>query len=709
MPVNRYDTPAQAQFINTYVPIPFQEMVAAGQMKQDRYDKASGAIDATIGALDEIMAIPNSADELRAKTYSDKMRQIRDKYVTRDLSDPFVQREMSNEIHSSVNKEDIKHIQQSYQGYANYNKLLAENAQRGVDTPNELLQNFTGYDSSDPTMGVFTGTPSMYKDPLKESEEFFNNLKSDRLGSFKEKIDGVETGRIGTLSGVTVDRILKHADENIESFVKLPAIKQMIEVARKRGDTREAEVIASEYVRAHAPEWAHTEDSNYAYDPFYKERASIGSDPSASPEPENIGLYPVKGETVNVRKMENEYKELTDKLNIGDPSALNRIKEIEHAWKAVENTPKGGIMTNPTPAQAIQKHIDTADAAFKVAFESLTELGMDQNAAFQYLYSNAQTNKAGVPTSIAAGIGRSKNSVDALKLLVQAGKNKDFTSAYKEFKKTFAEAKNSTKEQVLVSYLDKTKEIEKDLTKEKAELNKLKLEAYNKISPVQETYTKVNGMFKLDGSVLKGSYEDENGVSKKYASWVGKELTDALYNPDNYVKHFFDEKGKEVKKSEDIKKQIANSSGLTVTAIDNKPTDTGGVRVTLNMLNENDMPIGSKFVVEIPLRRKEDFGNFVRELSGRNQTETAFTTVTYPSVESKINSVDVYGGGEIKLSDVGAEGEPDDTKIVFETNSNSSLVTPILIKDGKKYKMSEPVGLKTLPSAITSYLYRNIL
>lgn len=52
--INRYDTPAQADFINTYVPIPFEEMMKVGAMKQqlvEQNDQAASELMAQLGAI----------------------------------------------------------------------------------------------------------------------------------------------------------------------------------------------------------------------------------------------------------------------------------------------------------------------------------------------------------------------------------------------------------------------------------------------------------------------------------------------------------------------------------------------------------------------------------------------------------------------------------------------------------------------------------
>ena len=40
MAINRFNTPAEQNLMQTYVPLPFQEMAAAAQMIQGRHDKA---------------------------------------------------------------------------------------------------------------------------------------------------------------------------------------------------------------------------------------------------------------------------------------------------------------------------------------------------------------------------------------------------------------------------------------------------------------------------------------------------------------------------------------------------------------------------------------------------------------------------------------------------------------------------------------------
>ena len=157
MAVNRFDRPIDSQFINTYVPIPFEQMMQAGAMKQQRYDQSAAAMDASVARAEQITAIPNSRDALERDAALDRIYSIRDKYAGKDLSNSMVIRQLNNEIRSAVKPADIKKWESSFAGYENYKKNEAAMTARGQRVYNPT--DFTNYDSS--TTGVFTGVPTM--------------------------------------------------------------------------------------------------------------------------------------------------------------------------------------------------------------------------------------------------------------------------------------------------------------------------------------------------------------------------------------------------------------------------------------------------------------------------------------------------------------------------------------------------------------------
>lgn len=71
MAVGQYDQPGQHQFLNTYVPIPFQEMAGALQMRQKQYEQGAAQRDAFFTAMKDVeLASPDEPE------YQNRMRQL---------------------------------------------------------------------------------------------------------------------------------------------------------------------------------------------------------------------------------------------------------------------------------------------------------------------------------------------------------------------------------------------------------------------------------------------------------------------------------------------------------------------------------------------------------------------------------------------------------------------------------------------------------
>ena len=113
MAVGRYDIPARQEFINTYTPMPFNEMAGAIQYKQQQYEQGAATIDAQIRSIDQIQAIPDSADESYLNRAKKQLHQVALSYSNKDLSDPLIRRQLDNEIRSTAEPEKLNRIQQS--------------------------------------------------------------------------------------------------------------------------------------------------------------------------------------------------------------------------------------------------------------------------------------------------------------------------------------------------------------------------------------------------------------------------------------------------------------------------------------------------------------------------------------------------------------------------------------------------------------------
>ena len=78
MPVNRYQTPAEAQFINTYVPIPFEEMMKVGLLKQARIDEDLAKQEQMITEIGTFATMPGADERRREEILANVRKDIGD-------------------------------------------------------------------------------------------------------------------------------------------------------------------------------------------------------------------------------------------------------------------------------------------------------------------------------------------------------------------------------------------------------------------------------------------------------------------------------------------------------------------------------------------------------------------------------------------------------------------------------------------------------
>lgn len=731
--INPYFRPAEAQFINTFVPIPFEQMIQAGQMKQQRYDQALTATDATINAIDDIVAIPNSADEIRAREYSQKMREIRDKYVGRDISDPFIQRELSNEIHRSIPKDDIRHIQESYQGYLGYNKMLNALSAEGVNPPNELLQDFTGYDST--VDGVFTGSPNRYVDPLVESKEFFNDLDYEDQGSFYEKIKGQETGRIGVREAVTADRIKEYAKNNLKSYMTRPGIKMYIDTMKKRGDTRSREEIAMAYVNSISPEFVKSRTKDYAFDPEYLNRArNTGKNPTNPGDDYELIVTDATGKDI-VKKREreiNKYIEQQYKLATeeGDPNALNVYNQMLEAKNIGFTDPKYTTKINTLKVEDTKKVLDKAVSALKkeglsekeaLDFLNIDGIGDAVLTTFHSVHGKTSdlidryhnfsdvigkkltTDVSGFNTALIGTITRNKNLVDLGVKIAESG-----DIELKERRESRGNIDN--KSQILTDYYKDLKGISKEVNKLNKEAEEVGYEAVNKLFGHQDTYTAMNTMFESKDGVIKEVFYDENNTLKYKDSPIAKNLSNMLPNITDYQSYFYDENGKLDKKSiKELQSLYNQSDSQRFMGFDNKPTEDGGLlaRFRLYAKGEGDKlnQIGNEFKIKMPSNTEYDMQKISENLDERGQEKTRSMYLNYNYVNNLVTSLNLANNErDIPLSKIDPTKTNPEDKIVLKKVGYK--YKPVLILDGEEIDMfpGEPISYGTDASTLTSVI-----
>ena len=221
MAANRFSQPIASEFINTYVPIPFEQMMQAGAMKQQRYDQSASAMDQSIGRAENINAAPGTKDALNRDAALEVLYGIRDKYAGKDLSDSMVIRQLNNEIRSAVKPSDIKKWEGTYAGWENYQKNKASMISKGQQVYGDV--DFANYDSS--VSGVFSGLPTM--DLGRQVDPTIDQFMEKVQAEYKEEKQ--PSGRIAMIQYRDINKLNDLIDNGSADLFNNPVIQQFME------------------------------------------------------------------------------------------------------------------------------------------------------------------------------------------------------------------------------------------------------------------------------------------------------------------------------------------------------------------------------------------------------------------------------------------------------------------------------------------------
>ena len=223
--VNKFaDRPAQAQFMNTYVPIPFQEMQEAVATRQARLDENLGRMNMANASAQNLNYISNSKDERYIKgEVQPGMENIVTEFSNQDLSDPTVYNALRAKMSSTLDKGRIKDIQGSHAAWQQNQEIVRKlKAQGKYQEALDLQDPAKDYDSR---TGVYNYQSEAALDIRKAAEQYFNNLKADtRINPEKMEI----------WSGIGSAKIKGAAQENLRSFLDSKEGEQAVRIAAHR-------------------------------------------------------------------------------------------------------------------------------------------------------------------------------------------------------------------------------------------------------------------------------------------------------------------------------------------------------------------------------------------------------------------------------------------------------------------------------------------
>ena len=218
MAANMYDQAAQAQFINTYVPINFGELYRIGAAQKAAVDEAAQQFGTQLQKFGEFQS-PSQIDTQR---YYDLTigRQDFQNAINQMVANPDYLKDAANrsQLQSMINSIDYSTLSQLKQSSENLNarqKMIAQMKAQGKYNPNWDDININLWDTSN--KGIMTElSPLEWMNANQLSNVYFDNLKPSTLQSVYK--DGVKYQR----QGITYDTLKGIAEARFNDLIATP-------------------------------------------------------------------------------------------------------------------------------------------------------------------------------------------------------------------------------------------------------------------------------------------------------------------------------------------------------------------------------------------------------------------------------------------------------------------------------------------------------
>lgn len=238
-----YDNPAQAQFIDTYVPIPFEQLYRFGQEAKADVEKAYNDLSGSLNRWSEFRS-PSAVDTKR--WYDETVNKLSP--VVEELSsnlDLLKTPEGRARIQSTINNVDyalLGNLQQSAQALTERQRINQELMMKGLYDPRWHYVDFAGYDTAANKAPFSDISPLAYQSWETLSDPYFEQLSKDGAHRFL-KSDG-----LWDYYGVSREDVNRVAEDKLNEIYSSPYARRALEVAKKYGEIPEG-MSDKEYIK----------------------------------------------------------------------------------------------------------------------------------------------------------------------------------------------------------------------------------------------------------------------------------------------------------------------------------------------------------------------------------------------------------------------------------------------------------------------------
>lgn len=530
MAINRFDVPSQANFINTYQALPFQELALAAESRQQKHDEILGKLNTAVAAADALKYISGSEDKKTINQYRRKFSDIADKYVDKDLSDPEVYRSLLSEMRRGINKQDIAKIQESHSAWAQNQKNKAEMKAKGIYHEGLDQDPYKNYNTL--TQGVYGYQTEALLDSKKKAKSYFDDLKPTQT------FDPI-TGMI--VRKIDKEDILRVASGNLSNFIDSNEGRQAIKLSAGRYGkdynslkVEEKEELATAFLLEHGEEFLQYSETPTSYG--LRNTKNNGNDKEEST------FKPWTESTNAIKVSENEKLELADVKREGVPgTSLGMGYGVSFTSQRYNQNTKEGLEKLEKDSPKTKK-IETVRENFSKYNPELLDTSYEK---FVDIYNNAingvnnqDLSLQGIPEPQIQKLIKDEISggLTLKKLMVQSGNEKPerINLNKKGFNKIGVNNTEDLKtiiQQSPMIYLTQDSEspgmyvIEVPGKKKRDEIKRLFISSNNDVQHLTKNSYNVNqAIRKLDDTPFDIGYNPKDG--KRYAMRVIPKLTE---------------------------------------------------------------------------------------------------------------------------------------------------------------------------------------
>lgn len=224
--INRYDSPAESNYFNTFVPLPLDQITALGMKRQEDLERKQDAASKYIDEASLVDYIAGSKDEEWVKqNYLPSLQKYAEEAMSVDLSNPVEWAKYSTKLRSMGTSDRIRRIEESK---ARWNQAQ-EMKQRLIAAGkyNQLLDEdpATGWDS---TSGIYNYMPEAYTDKSELFEQYYKHMKPRSKG-----IVTLNGGIRALREGIDIGDVRGISDRAAQELAANPLGQQQVKLFRK--------------------------------------------------------------------------------------------------------------------------------------------------------------------------------------------------------------------------------------------------------------------------------------------------------------------------------------------------------------------------------------------------------------------------------------------------------------------------------------------